>query len=284
MQPDWLAQRLGQADIKVLDLRTVPEQFTEKGHIPGAILWNLSDPNTPVDIFGRTRNLPSTEDMNTLLRSLGVRQGDTIVLTSSASIPPEVGFLARAYWLIKYHGHDKVAILDGGTGHWLAKGLPLSKTASRVSPGDIQLPGPTADWLLQTQQMKEAVDGKNLQPVDFRPPEFYRGEKKQPFVAKAGHIPGAINQPAATLFETHASTDDAFPQYLTFKPVAALRALPAFQKPERPLVAYCDSGVLSATGFFAMRALLGMNDARYFPGSSQAWSAAELPMSLAAQR
>ncbi|MFN3545447.1 MAG: sulfurtransferase [Thiobacillus sp.] len=283
VQPEWLMQRLGQSDLKVLDLRAKPEQFTADGHIPGAALWNISDANAPVDVFGRTRNLPSVEDMGTLLRSLGVRQGDTVVLTSNASSAPEVGFMARAYWLIKYHGYDKVAVLDGGTGHWAARDFPLSKVAATVTPGDVRLSGAGADWLIQSSQMKEAVDGKQLQPVDFRASEFYRGEKKQPFVAKAGHIPGAINQPAGSLFETHAGTHASYPQYLTFKTAAALRELAAFQQQGLPRVAYCDSGVLSGTGFFAMRALLGMNDARYFPGSSQAWAGADLPMMVAVQ-
>jgi thiosulfate/3-mercaptopyruvate sulfurtransferase len=102
---------------------------------------------------------------------------------------------ARAWWLLRYFGHPRVFVLDGGFSGWLAAGLAIERDVPRVEPGDF-VPRPGGMPLLDAAgAARMAQDGVLL---DARAGERYRGEA-EPIDPVAGHIPGAVNLPVSEL-------------------------------------------------------------------------------------
>lgn len=166
-------------------------------------------------------------------------------------------FAARAWWLLRYFGHEAVAVLDGGLAAWTAAGLPLSAGEPRrhadMYPTLEPLVGNVdADWIAG-----RLPSGVKL--VDARANERYRG-LVEPLDPVAGHIPGAMNRP----WQDNLAADG------TFRTAAELRAdLEAFG-PDNEQVHYCGSGVTAAHNVLAMH-VAGLPQARLYPGSWSEW-------------
>jgi thiosulfate/3-mercaptopyruvate sulfurtransferase len=267
---DWLAARLEEPRLVVVDCRFrlgVPEAGRElyaAGHIPGARFLDLDadladPPGPPADEDDPTRGpvggrhpLPDPERFAAAVRRAGIGTGTTVIAYDDAM----TGGAARLWWLLRHHGFDQVAVLDGGLAAWdgpLREGPEPAPAA-----GDFQ-PSPTprddvvtaADLLADLE--RPAADREHL-VLDARTPERFRGEQ-EPVDPVAGHIPGARSLPLG----------DAFPPP------------PDLPRPgERTLVASCGSGV-TATGLLLALAAAGRDDAKLYAGSWSDWVARGLP-------
>jgi thiosulfate/3-mercaptopyruvate sulfurtransferase len=170
---------------------------------------------------------------------------------------------ARAWWLLRHHGHPEVAVLDGGLSAWRAGGHDTETGEAPVpAPGDFDgLPGhmPTLD---ADGAAALATPGAGGVLLDARAGERYRGEV-EPMDPAAGHIPGARSRPTAD----NLGADRRFrePAQLA-REFAALGAVPG-----AGVGAYCGSGVTAAHEVLAL-ALAGIEAALY-PGSWSEWSA-----------
>jgi len=280
VEPQWLQAHLKAPHLVVIDVREDAQSFSQKGHIPGARLWDWKGKLNQVDLTGRVKNLPDSDDVTETMVKLGVSNEDAIVFTTNAHSVGEVTWGTRAYWTIKYLGYNNVALLDGGTSRWASEGFSLSHEETNYGVGNFRAGHTMKDLIILTAEMKNIINMKAALPVDFRSPEFYSGEKKQPFVKAYGHIPGAVNMPVSALFKVNTGFNQEFPTYLTFKPPQELKKLAAESGVDltTPLAAYCDSGHLSSGGLFAFRELLQDGKMRFYPGSLQAWADANLPV------
>jgi thiosulfate/3-mercaptopyruvate sulfurtransferase len=161
---------------------------------------------------------------------------------------------ARAWWLLRFHGHPDVRVLDGGWPAWLAAGLPVATGEERPEPGDL-----TADPghlpLLAPEEVAAFPDRGTL--LDARDPERFRGER-EPVDPVAGHVPGARNVPTGANLR-----EDG-----TFRDAEGLRAVYA-DALAGPVAAYCGSGVTAAHDLLAL-AVLGVEGALY-AGSWSGW-------------
>lgn len=181
------------------------------GHIPDARFVDLdaelAAPPLQPPSAGR-HPLPEPELLQQLWRSAGI-SGDTPVVIYDAG---NSSVAARAWWLLRWSGHRKVQVLDGGWAGWVRAGLPVEIGVPRPEePGWMTVePGamPVAD--LDTVA---AVDGSGAVLLDARAGERYRGEV-EPLDPAAGHIPGAVSLPLTELLTEHG----------TFLPRAALAA------------------------------------------------------------
>jgi thiosulfate/3-mercaptopyruvate sulfurtransferase len=159
-----------------------------EGHIPGAVFVDLdrqlADPPGP-----RGRHpLPSAGRFTAEMRAAGVHAARPVVVYDGAGALAA----ARAWWLLRYFGHPRVSVLDGGLAAWIAAGHPLETEVRAPSPGDfVAQPGgmPTVD--------AEEVTGLSADGVllDARAFERFTGAA-EPVDPVAGHIPGARNRPA----------------------------------------------------------------------------------------
>jgi thiosulfate/3-mercaptopyruvate sulfurtransferase len=226
------------------------------GHLPGAVFVDLDqDLAGPPGTTGR-HPLPEPEQATEALRRLGVRTGGSVVVYDDG----DASVAARAWWLLRWAGHDDVRVLDGGYAAWLAAGLPVvAGEPPAVPPGDVVVrPGgmPVAD-----ADDAAAVAGKGVL-LDVRAPARFRGET-EPVDPVAGHVPGARNAPLAG----NLGPDGRFldPADLAAR-FAALGIRPGVD-----VATYCGSGVGAAQTVLALE-VAGLSGALYV-GSWSSWVA-----------
>jgi thiosulfate/3-mercaptopyruvate sulfurtransferase len=231
------------------------------GHPPGAHYLHLeSDLSAPPrDAAGRFRGrhpLPAREDWARTLGRLGIGPATPVVAYDAQG----GAYAARAWWMLRWMGHEDVAVLDGGLAAWREAGGALeSGDGPAVQPSAPYPLHAPACPTLEAAQVQAQLGRVRL--IDARAPERFRGDV-EPLDRAAGHIPGALNR----FFRDNLAADGRF------KPRAQLRAEWA------PLVAgdamavlYCGSGVTACHNLLAM-AHAGFEDGVLYPGSWSEWS------------
>ncbi|WP_238694474.1 sulfurtransferase [Nocardioides daphniae] len=163
---------------------------------------------------------------------------------------------ARAWWLLRHHGHPWVRVLDGGWSAWQAIGGPTATGDEPPTRGDFEAHRPPEG--MRTVGVEQVLDVDVL--VDARAPERFRGEV-EPVDPVAGHVPGAVNVP------TDANLD-ATGRFLS-APVLQARYVAAGVVPGADVVAYCGSGVTATHDVLAME-VAGIK-AGLYPGSWSEW-------------
>lgn len=271
---DWLAKH--QADVTVLDVRKDTKSFNQKtkggkvfGHIPGSAL-------VPRPAFSVTKKgalhgeLPSKEVFEALMQKSGVNPDSTIVISDRGSNFKEVGFGTRLYWTLKYFGHDKVALLDGGTAKWAAEKRKMAYDSLSPKQGEWKAKGEHKEILASLQDVEKTVNQKG-QIVDGLPMPFYLGLKlKKGVVAKRGHIPGAKSLPAGVLV-SHSPMGAIFYPTDKLKQVVSAMGI----DDSKPVTTHCNTGHIASITWFALSELLGNKKARLYDGSMEEWSKAK---------
>jgi thiosulfate/3-mercaptopyruvate sulfurtransferase len=167
-------------------------------------------------------------------------------------------FAARTWWLVRWMGHEEVALLDGGLPAWQAAGgtLTTERPAARPAAPYPDLPPamPRIDAAQLQQRLREVLI------LDARAPERYRGDV-EPLDPVAGHIPGALNR----FFKDNLQPDGRF------KPAEQLRReFDALLDGDRPVVHSCGSGATACHNLLAMEAA-GLGRSRLYAGSWSEW-------------
>ena len=248
--------REGLAGVTVLDVRyrlLGPPGATEfaAGHVPGAAYVDLdedlADPPGP----GGRHPLPDPARFEAAMRRAGVRGDRPVVVYDDW----QGRAAARAWWLLRHHGHGDVRVLDGGWTAWREDGHPAEAGPAHVDPGDFTV---SADAHAAVVGPEEVPHVDVL--IDARAPERFRGDT-EPVDPVAGHVPGAVNVP------TTANLDDRG----RFLPPEALREVYGRVGADTAssVAAYCGSGVTAAHDLLAME-VVGIRAALY-PGSWSGW-------------
>jgi len=264
-----LAARLGDADLRLFDLRhdlmdhAAGRRQYEQSHIAGArYLDNETELAAPRTGKNGRHPLPERAALAALLASHGVTP-NTLVVAYDASGGQ---FASHLWWMLRWLGHDRVAVLDGGWQAWSAAGLAVESGAGpRVDAAS------TSGGLTPRQALTEPVDADTVlaniaQPaftvLDARAAARYRGEM-EPIDPVAGHIPGALNRPNTD----NLAADGRFksPQELRkeFEAVLGKRAPDA-------VVHQCGSGITASHNLLAME-VAGLSGSRLYPGSWSEW-------------
>jgi thiosulfate/3-mercaptopyruvate sulfurtransferase len=237
------------------------------GHVPGAVYVDLDTQLAGSPGDGGRHPLPATADFEAAMRAAGVRSGRNVVVCDEADSTTA----ARAWWMLKYYGHEKVRVLDGGFRAWAAAGLPVSTddpaNAEETLTTRETVPEP-GDFTASPGRMPvlDAASAGTLARsgilLDARAPARYRGQT-EPVDRVAGHIPGALSAPTAE----NVTADGRF------RPVADLRArfadLGIKAAAEEEVGVYCGSGVTAAHEMLALT-LAGVPAALYV-GSWSDW-------------
>ena len=229
------------------------------GHIPGAVYADLN-----VDLAGSVRTdsgrhpLPDVYDLAATWGRLGIHTDTQVIVHDDNS----GAMAARAWWLLRWLGHDRVALLDGGLRRWQALALPMETGAVTV-PEEQFAPAPQNERVITTEEL-EAACGSATAPrlFDARDAARFRGDR-EPIDPVAGHIPGAKNMPF-----TASLNEDG-----TWKRPTALRHLWSSalgEDPDLPWGVMCGSGVTAC--HLALSAVIaGYEEPRLYVGSWSEW-------------
>lgn len=257
---DWLAERLKDPKLIVLEVRYHPHRYHTVGHIPGAIqVQRFADlgANDKLPIM----KFPSRETFQATLRRWGVDNDSTIVVYDDS-----VSALAsRLLFLLDLYGFDmrRVKLLDGGVVGWSAFN-ELSKIPTPARrPGKVTLKSPaaerTVDWPFVYRRVVAERDAK-ITLIDARPAEMYDGSRIQHSV-QGGHIPGAINVVSLQ------GVDGQSQQWKSLEELARLyQAVPK----DHTVVTYCHDGFRSTLAWLQLKAL-GYRDVRVYDGGWGDW-------------
>ncbi len=228
-------------------------------HIPGAVYAHLDDDLSGPIIKGVTGRhpLPSVEQAAAVLATLGIGAGAQVVTYDDRGGMSS----GRLWWMLRWLGHDAVAVLDGGWQAWQAAGYPTRGGEETRLPADFT-PQPRADFAVYADAVQRLRTDPAYKVVDSRAADRYRGENET-MDPVGGHIPGALSGP----FADNLGADGRFksPEELRARFEALLGDTPADQT-----VFYCGSGVSAAHNILAL-AHAGLGDARLYPGSWSEW-------------
>ncbi len=263
---EWLAENRDQ--VLLLDVRKDLKSYDTEGHIPGAVLVDWKDVTSEevVDDVALQKMLPDRAIFERLMQGLGVSNDSAVVIAHRGADAYQVARAARLYWQLKSYGHDDVALLDGGTEAWQAAGLPVSKEAVKPAKETFTAGKQRPAILATTADVEKAVEQGTPQLVDNRPLSFYLGLDQRDYVYARGHIPGAKSVPYTLNTRMKAPA--------TFRSEDELRQ--AFEalgvKTDEPIIAYCNSGAVSAATWFVLSEILGNKKAKLYDGSMHEWT------------
>jgi thiosulfate/3-mercaptopyruvate sulfurtransferase len=225
------------------------------GHIPGAAFVELETALSGPAGEGGRHPLPAVSDFEAAMRAAGVSGERPVVVYYAGNSMAA----ARAWWLLRYFGHPRVSVLDGGFSGWSAAGHAIERGA---------VEGPAGDFVARAGGMPvldaagaARVVGGGGVLIDARAAERFSGER-EPVDPVAGHIPGAVNVPGSELLHLDGR----------FLGAAALRErfAAAGVRPGVEVGAYCGSGVTAAQTVLALEAA-GLGGAALYVGSWSDW-------------
>lgn len=266
VETEALAAHLDDPDWVVFDCRasiTDPEAGARAyaaGHIPGARHLHLEN-----DLSGRVtpdtgrHPLPDPRTLAATLGDAGVGAGTQIVAYDDA----QGAYAARLWWLARWLGHGRVAVLNGGWQQWLREARPVSREMPARPPRDFPLGEASSGAWVPVADVLELVRGRKRGILlDARATPRFRGDEES-VDPVAGHVPGAISMP----FAGNIADDGRFknPAELRRRFEQVLGGL----RPDQ-VICMCGSGVTACHNLLAME-VAGLKGARLYAGSWSEW-------------
>jgi thiosulfate/3-mercaptopyruvate sulfurtransferase len=228
-------------------------------HIPGAVYAHLNDDLSGPRTGQNGRHpLPSRDALVATIERLGIGNEVQVVVYDQDS-----GLYAgRLWWLLRYAGHTRVALLDGGFAKWAAEGRPVRGGAEARPAASFRPSFNLAMHVTVDEVTRRRADGRTLL-VDARGPDRFEG-RSETIDPVAGHIPGAMNR----FYKSNLGSDG------TMQSAAALRtAFTELLDGRAPgeAVMYCGSGVSACHNLLAMEHA-GLPGSPLYSGSWSEWS------------
>ncbi len=265
---DWLAAHLDDPDLVVLDCTVLIEADPDggmrnvsgrdrfdAGHVPGAGFADLID-----DLSDTSRSIgyavPTPEAFCEAMGRLGVGDDSAVVLYDSAMSM----WAARVWWMLRWVGFDRAALLDGGLGAWTSAGHALSTEPPSPTPRRLT-PAVRPSLIADRDEVLAAIADPAVDVIDTLTAEHYRGDIAM--YQRPGHITGASNQ----------SVFDLFDESGRFRSDDELAAIHPGDRSARAIT-YCGGGIAASAGAFAMTRL-GFEDVAVYTASLQEWAADE---------
>ncbi|GJM33619.1 MAG: sulfurtransferase [Saprospiraceae bacterium] len=266
-----LATHLGDPNWVIIDCRFSLAD-TEEGrrdylqsHIPGAHYAHLDDDLSGKIIPGTTGRhpLPTVEAAADQFSTWGIDEQVQVVVYDDKG----GGIAARLWWMLRWLGHEKVAVLNGGWPTWLKAGLPTSAELPSISSKNFQAKE-RVDLPINRDRVEAIRNDDRYWLIDARAAPRYRGEE-EPIDPIAGHIPGAINLPFADNLNTDGTMKN--PEALRER-FLAVQSSGKVEGAERAAhtVFYCGSGVTACHDILAYE-YAGLGEAKLYPGSWSEW-------------
>lgn len=265
---DELSPHIGDPDWAIVDCRFAlldadyGWRSYEEAHIAGAIYAHLDKHLSGTIIPGTTGRhpLPDIDTFARTLSSWGINARTQVVAYDDMGGAMAA---ARLWWMLRWLGHEAVAVLDGGWQAWQQAGYPAQSGVEVRSANTFTFVArPRHDILVSADDVLNLHMRPDFRLIDARPTERYRGENET-IDPVAGHIPGAVSLPIAPQH----TADGRFlsPEELRARYQSLIDAVPA-----ENVIMYCGSGVAAAHNVLALRHA-GLGDSRLYAGSWSEW-------------
>jgi thiosulfate/3-mercaptopyruvate sulfurtransferase len=262
---EWLAGHANDPDVRVADTRwSLIEKDKGRtayrdGHVPGAVFLDVdTDLAAPRGQGPGRHPLPAPAAFAAAMSRAGIGEGTHVVAYDFG----DGSTAARLWWLLRYFGHERASVLDGGMARWVAEGRPVESRVPSYAPASFE-PVPRRGLVADAEAIERLRGQPGALVIDVRMPERYEG-LREPIDPVAGHVPGARNRPYPTNVRSAAD-----PRFL---PAAELES--AFAqlgaRSGEPVACYCGSGVNACQTVFALE-LAGFRDALLYEGSWSDW-------------
>lgn len=228
-----------------------------EAHIPGAVYAHLDrDLAAPITPASGRHPLPDPTTFAATLGRWGVTPSTQVVAYDA-----DVGmFAARLWWMLRWVGHEAVAVLDGGFSAWINAGLPTTGAVAKRTPTAFQ-PRPDHSMWVDTNEVERRARDANWRVLDARAPERFRGDV-EPIDVVAGHVPNARNHPFTTnVADGRLASADELRQRFAVSQAGVS---------DSQTIAMCGSGVTACHLLLAM-AVAGKHGGRLYPGSWSEW-------------
>ena len=260
----WLKDRLTDPSVKIIAFAESRAGYLG-GHIPGAqfLDWStdIIDPSRP-DFYAI---LPQNQ-YEALLSRLSISPDSEVVLYDDLNSRAAVRF----FWTMKYYGHEKVRVLDGGKSRWIAQGLETSTEVLESEPTEYRVSTVHPELLVDTATVKKVLRNDEYMLVDGRPFVQYTGATPGKVFhtgtahERRGHIWGAQSVPWA----------DNFNEDGTFKSPVELMGLYGVHHivPGKKVISYCNEGLHAAVPWFVLSQLLGFAEVSLYDDSMADWA------------
>jgi len=262
---EWLSQHLDDPDLVVLDCSVSVKPGEdgiqiesgraeyEGGHIPSAgfadLMGDLVDGDSPFKFA-----VPTPEHFCAAMGALGVGDDSRVVLYDGSNS----AWAARVWWMLRWVGFDRAALLDGGLGAWTAEGRPLS-TEPANRPARKLTPTPRPQLIADRDEVLAAIDDSAAYLIDTLPKASFRGEMTM--YDRPGHIASASNTPFTALIDESGR----------YRPHDELASLFDGDRNARTIT-YCGGGIAASSAAFIMTRL-GFTDVAVYTASLQEWAA-----------
>jgi thiosulfate/3-mercaptopyruvate sulfurtransferase len=223
------------------------------GHIPNAgfadLKGELCDTNSPIEFA-----LPTPEQFCSAMGELGVGDDSRVVLYDTSY----TAWAARVWWMLRWVGFDRAAILDGGLASWAAHGHPLS-LEQVVRPAKQLTPKPRPGLIANHEEVMASINDETITLIDTLPEELYSGKIR--IYPRAGHIPGALNINTLKLLDKDGS----------LKSHDELASMHSKFDHNARIITYCGGGIAASANAFVMTRL-GFTNVAVYTDSLQVWA------------
>jgi thiosulfate/3-mercaptopyruvate sulfurtransferase len=273
---DWLQNNLDQTDLRIIDCSVVMrptdgggytfvggEDEWRAGHIPGSafvdVLKELADEASAFPMM-----LPAPESFTAVMERLGVGDGTRTVLYDRSNH----AWAARVWWMLRVHGYDSAAVLDGGWNKWLAEDRAVSTDNPKYEPGRFSF-RMRPELVATRDDVMKAISDPGATLINALSPEEHAGGATR--FARPGRIAGSVNVYCQSLVDA-----DRFAYHSRERLRETFSAAGA--ELDQPVITYCGAGIAASSDALALN-LLGYRNVAVYDGSLSEWTAdPDLPM------
>jgi thiosulfate/3-mercaptopyruvate sulfurtransferase len=262
VSPAWLFDNLNTSQVVIVDCRfsladsQLGQNQYQTSHIPGSYYLDLNlDLSSPVGEHGGRHPLPDINNLAHKLANIGINFQETLVVAYDDS---RLAFASRLWWLLRYLGHEKVAVLDGGFAGWQKSGYPISDIIPAPKIGTFT-PQLKDEQVVDYTYVKNFQDSPDVILVDSRESDRYRGER-EPIDKIAGNIPGAVNYPWQEVTDASGFLLPSSQQRQRWEQL----------QPTKEIIVYCGSGVTACVNLLSLE-LAGISTGKLYAGSWSDW-------------
>jgi thiosulfate/3-mercaptopyruvate sulfurtransferase len=266
----WLLENIDNPEIVIIDCRfsladsQLGKQQYQTSHISNAYYLDLNlDLSSPVTEHGGRHPLPNIDELSQKLSAIGVNYQTSLVVAYDDS---RFAFASRLWWLLRYLGHEKVAVLDGGFAGWLSSGYPVTDNIPKQQNPSFTnnfssnfIPKIQPQMMVDFTTVKTRKDLPGVILVDSRECDRYLGIK-EPIDKIAGHIPGAVNYPWQDVTNANGYLLPQERQQQRWQEI----------KDSNEILVYCGSGVTACVNLLSLE-LAGISNTKLYAGSWSDW-------------